>query len=280
VNALRALGRVSRIARRLRLASGLVALRDVADRLLLALDRAPLSVTVEGLRLRGYLRHRSVLAHLARGDYELSVRRCFLASLNDADIVVDVGAHLGLYSLLAASRGPAARVIAVEADPYNVAALRANLRRAGADAEIVAAAASDEVGRARFHQNLGTIGSSLVARPGTGPTRPIEVDTVTLDSILGDVAGMSLLLKLDVEGAEPRALRGGEAALRTARAVTALVELNPRALAEAGSSGEELISSLRDLGLSVEILDEALDGPAAVAGPLAKGNLLCRRPSR
>src|SRR5262249_54020392 len=53
--------------------------------------------------------------------------------------VVDVGAHIGAFSLLAAAAWPGARVLACEADPENCALLRENL--AGrANVEVVAAA--------------------------------------------------------------------------------------------------------------------------------------------
>jgi len=272
------LGRIARTARRLGLGDVLAATRDFLDRIPLALGRPPLRTTVAGVPLRGYLRHRSLLAEMARDTYERLPRSAFLDGLDGADIVVDVGAHVGFYTLLAATRNPSARVIAVEPDPYNLAALRANVRRAGvSNVEIVPAAVSDRTGHAPFQQSLGTIGSSLISRDGTGPSRQIEVETTTVDSLVGSTAGRTLLVKLDVEGAELLAVRGAVSAFREAAVVTALLELNPRALEDSGASQDELLRELYDLDLSVMYLDDALAAAVPIEGPLRKGNLLCRR---
>jgi FkbM family methyltransferase len=278
VSALRLLGRCAAAARRLRLGWLLGALRDSSDRLFLALGYPPLRARVDGVALGGFLRHRSFLAHLSRGDYETLARRLFVEELASTDIVVDVGAHVGFYTLLAALRQPDARVVAIEADPYNVKALRANVRRARVhNVEIVAKAASERSGVAAYQQNRGTVGSSLVVRPGTGPARTIDVQTTTVDEVLGDVGGRAVLAKIDVEGAERAVLRGAAGTLRGGERVTVFVELNPRALAEAGSAPSDLLGDLADLGLSSTYVDEELQLLVPVGANTPKGNHVCRR---
>jgi FkbM family methyltransferase len=274
---IRALGRLAASARRLGLGEVARLGRDAVDAVFRAIRRPPLHVEVDGIDVRGFLRHRSFLAHLGGGDYETFLRSQFIAALADADIVLDVGSHTGFYALLAARQRPEARIIAVEPDSYNVAALRENIRAAGTHVELVARAASDRSGRAVFHQNLGTVGSSLVERTGTGPIRVVEAETTTIDEVVGSEPPGTVLLKLDVEGAECLALAGAERTLHAAAAVTAIVELNPLALAAAGSSGRELVDRLEALGLEVVFLDEqqrALVPPGAAD---TKGNLLARR---
>jgi FkbM family methyltransferase len=278
VNALRILGQLASLARRRGAGPFLRVVRDSSDYVFLALRYPPLRAQVAGIELRGFLRHRSFLAHLARGDYEILARSIFLDELARADIVVDVGAHVGFYTLLTASTRPDIRIVAIEADPYNAAALRANVRRAGAgNVEIVEKAASDRSGVASYQQNLGTVGSSLVVRTGTGPARTIEVPTTTIDDALGDVGGRALLVKIDVEGAERSVLRGATSSLRDAQRVTAFVELNPRALAEAGSTRDDLLADLADVRLSTEYIDEEQGTVARAGSETPKGNLVCRR---
>lgn len=170
-------------------------------------------------------------------------------------------------------------VLAFEADPYNAAALRANVRRSRArNVTIVEHAASDRAGRATFRQNEATTGSSLVPRiVGVGPAREIEVETTTLDTKLGDLSGRRLLLKLDVEGAERMVLSGAAETLRSAAAVTAIVELHPHALREAGTTPRELVADLEALGLDPHYLEEASHGAVAIGDELRKGNLLGQR---
>ncbi|MFL5913866.1 MAG: FkbM family methyltransferase [Gaiellaceae bacterium] len=279
MSGLLALGRVSRAVRRLGGGRLLRAARDMADRLLVAIDTPPLRATVDGLELRGFLRHRSFLAHLARGDYEPLARETFRQGLAHADVVADVGAHIGFYSLLAAREAPDAAIVAFEPDPYNAAALRLNVRRAGAaNVRVVERAAHDRAGRATFRQNEATTGSSLVLRVvGVGPARDIEVETTTLDAELGNLAGRRLLLKLDVEGAERIVLRGAAETLRGAAAVTAIVELHPHALREAGTTPRELVADLEGLGLAPRYLDEDSHAVVPLGDELRKGNLFGQR---
>ena len=278
MNSLATLGSMARAARRFGLGRMFAVVRDLADAALLRLGRPPLKARAEGMELRGFLRHRSFLAHLASGDYELLSREIFLAGLRDADLVADVGAHIGFYTLLAARGAPQARVVAFEPDPYNAAALRVNVERAAAHTvEVLESAVSDDVGQAGFQQSLGTIGGSLVPRTGTGPTRDIKVATTTLDATLGDTSASQLLVKLDVEGAERSALRGARESLSAARAVLAIVELNPIALGQGGSTQEDLLGDLEALGLVVGYLDEGAGAVVPVQGRLQKGNLVARR---
>jgi FkbM family methyltransferase len=276
---LRTLGTLARAARRLGLGRLFDAARDAADRLLVALGKPPLRVTVDGVELHGFLRHRSFLAHLARGDYEPLARASFRQGLAGADVVADVGAHIGFYSLLAAREAPSADVFAFEPDPYNAAALRFNVRRAGAtNVRVLERAVSDRAQRTSFRQNEATTGSSLVPRVvGAGPGRTIEVETTTLDAELGDLSDRRLLLKLDVEGAERMVLRGAATPLGSAAGVTALVELHPHALREAGTTPRELVADLESLGLSPRYLDEASHGIVPLDEELRKGNLFGQR---
>jgi FkbM family methyltransferase len=269
------LGRLAASARRAGLGGPARAARDSADAVFRTVGRPPLRVEVDGIAVRGFLRHRSFLAHLSRGDYETFLRSQFVAALADADLVLDVGSHTGFYALLASSSRPGARVIAIEPDAYNVAALRQNIR--DASVEVVPKAASNRSGRAVFHQNLGTVGSSLVARSGTGPTRAVEAETTTIDETVGLGFSGTVLLKLDVEGAELLALAGAERTLRGAAAATAIVELNPLALAAAGSSGAELVERLEQLGFDVAFLDEERRALVPPGTAEKKGNLLATK---
>lgn len=276
---LRTLGHLSRTARRVGAGPLFGAARNGADRILVAIGTPPLRATVDGLELRGFLRHRSFLAELGRGGYEPLAREKFRQDLGYTDVVADVGAHIGFYSLLAAHEAPNASVFAFEPDPYNAAALRANVRRSGVrNVRVVERAVADGTGRASFRQNEATTGSSLIPRVvGVGPARDIEVDTTTLDAELGDLSGRRLLLKLDVEGAERLVLSGAAGSLRDAAAVTAIVELHPAALREAGTTPRELVADLETLGLAPRYLDEASHSVIPLDGELRKGNLLGQR---
>src|ERR687890_2276339 len=95
VRVLSVLGSGARWARRAGLGAALRVVRDGLDRVFLGLRRPPLRAEVDGVSLRGYLRHRSFLAHLATGAYETEYRRAFERALAPGVVVVDGGAHVG-----------------------------------------------------------------------------------------------------------------------------------------------------------------------------------------
>jgi FkbM family methyltransferase len=280
---LAAAGKAARLLRRAGLARPLAAARDAADVALRRSARLPLRAEADGIELRGFLRHRSFLAHVARGDYEPFTRARFLEAVAPGSTVVDVGAHVGLYTLLAARRlGGDGRVLAVEPDPYNYAALQLNVRRAGADGvALLPRAVADSRGEATFQQNLGTIGSSLVERRDVGPVRAITVATTTLDHELAALAPapVRLVVKLDVEGAEAAALRGLRETAELVDDLIVFCEVNPAALRDAGSGLDEVLGELARLGLEAAWLDEAARdlGPVRAGDEPRKGNLLATR---
>jgi FkbM family methyltransferase len=152
--------------------------------------------------------------HMALGTYEHTELRYVLNRLRPGDRFLDIGAHIGYFSLPVAKRvGPRGQVFAVEPWPPSAALLRRNAALNGFDhVTVLEAAASDGDGEAVLTVNgLSAMWSSL--RPTTldGDTTSITVQTRTLDSLMAQhgwptIAGM----KLDVEGAESVVLRGCE----------------------------------------------------------------------
>jgi FkbM family methyltransferase len=279
-HALSVLGAGARAARRAGLGGALRVGRDAADALFVRAGRPPLRATLDGVEVRGYLRHRSFLAHVSRGTYEPMLRRLFERALSEGATVVDAGAHVGLYTLLAARRvGPRGRVVAFEPDPYNAAALERNLRREGcANVSLVRKAVADAAGRVEFHQSLGTISSSFQARSGRGPFRTLVADLTTIDSCLRGLELDRLVVKLDVEGAEPLALEGLTATLGRANSAVLFVEANPPALAAAGSDPAKLFAKLRALGFEPALIDEDEEMLVPAGTTLTRpGNLYCAR---
>jgi FkbM family methyltransferase len=274
------LGSLAQAMRTARLGGLLDAATGGVDAMAMALGAPPLSAEMGGIRLRGFARHRSFLAHLASGTYEPYTLELFRAAVRPGSLVIDGGAHIGLFSLTActalAGKGT---VIAIEADPYNFRALELNLRRSGyRTARAIRAAVWSAPGERTFFISRGTIGSSLAVRPEIGQVRAIQTPTVSLDAVTRDLPPGPLVVKLDLEGAEIDALQGmGELLARSPRAVL-LIEVNPGAQAEAGHSDAMLIGALRGLGLGVTFVNEE-DRRLEDIGEHAprKGMLYCAR---
>jgi FkbM family methyltransferase len=155
--------------------------------------------------------------------YEPETFQVFQALLGRSRFFVDIGANTGLFSLVAAL-DPARIVLAFEPVPQVYRMLRANIRLNGMNnltAEPLAV--SDHVGEVEFFVTYtrGGIPTDSSSVPGfRSRVGKLALQAVTLDSYLRDKAlGPVDLLKIDVETAEPRVLRGALQTLRRDRPV-------------------------------------------------------------
>lgn len=275
------LGQGARLARRIGLGPLLRTGRDVLDQVCVHVGRPPLRAARDGLALHGFLRHRSVLDGVATGRYDTLYSELFERALKPGMIVIDGGAYVGLYTLIAARRiGSTGVVVAFEPDPYNFQVLSFNVTRNRATNVILTRKAlSDCVGRTPFYESASTYSSSLMERQGVEWRRRTQADLTALDLELPDVSGASLLVKLDVEGAEVCALRGMRKTLERCTSAVLFVEINPDALRDAGFHARDLCAELNHLGFQIEIIDEQQRGlvPLIEHGAVRKGNLYCTR---
>lgn len=163
-----------------------------------------------------------------------------LRFLRPGQKLLDLGAHVGTFSLAASAAG--AEALAVEASPSNVALLRESARRNGFSGLRVAfAAAYDRPGTVGFSSN-GPWGQ---VADGRGVTTVIAV---TIDDLLAAFDWNPVtFVKMDIEGAEPKALGGMERLLGKQRP-TLLYEANGHTLRGGGSSPEQLIAQLEGMG--------------------------------
>jgi len=148
----------------------------------------------------------AVTPGLRSGRYEPHLTSVFERYCKVGMTVVDVGANLGYYSLLAARLvGPSGRVIAFEPNSENCRLLLSSLRRGGiTNVEVIPVACDRTMGWAYYSTHVGSNGglidnSDLLAHPG------VVVPTFCLDDIVDGPVGF---LKMDVEGAEGRVVGG------------------------------------------------------------------------
>jgi len=210
--------------------------------------------------------------------YESYFRELFKSSVRPDMTVIDGGAHIGLYSLLACRLlGHTGRVLAFEPDPFNFPVLTYNVTRTGCQNVMpLQKALSNRLGVSTFWSSSGTIGSSLSPRSGIGPTKPISVPITTLNADLSSHV-RSILVKLDIEGHEPFALQGMEGILSEVKSAVIMVEINPSALGDSGMCATNVVSILRRLGFSINVVDERQKKvlPLVDDHSLVKCNLYC-----
>lgn len=185
----------------------------------------------------------------ALGDYEVVKHRAIAAWLRPGQTMLDVGANKGDFTLLAARIvGPAGYVLAFEPEPDNCRWLRKSIAINGyTQLALVEAALSDENGETRLY--LGGKSGWHSLEPGQSPERPsVAVRQCRLDDYLDahHIDRRIHLMKIDVEGAELRVLRGAERTLRR-KDVCLVMDLHPHL----GVDPSEVVEFLRSLDFEI-----------------------------
>jgi FkbM family methyltransferase len=192
------------------------------------------------------------------GTAEPEVQEALAAHLQQGDAVYDIGANVGFYTLLASRLvGPSGRVYAVEPQPQAIATLRHNLVLNGLEnAEIVEAAVADESGEGELGVSQeGVLEWAALVGDDSPAVSRIRVSVTTIDEIATKAAPPALI-KLDVEGAEIRALRG---VART------LASDHPIVVCEANGTGIDVAELLTSAGYRVSTLE---GGPIQAYGQI------------
>jgi FkbM family methyltransferase len=226
-------------------------------RALPTLTREYLWISSDGLRIYGARQHHLMLYWLLRGRYERHTRTLFEQALRPGMHVIDIGAHIGYFTLLAARAvGSAGRVYSFEPDPANYRFLCHNVALNGMDKIVttVPQAVADTSETKPFFADAKNSALSSLSREGRSDgAMPVECTTV--DDFI-DRGERIEVVKLDVEGGEVHALRGMRRTLTDPSAVALFVECNPTALASAGVSVHELLDELGTLKLDARVIDE------------------------
>lgn len=228
---------------------------------LLARGRRGIPVTVGGVSFLLSPESAGALdAHYEQGKFE-----AVLDPIRPGDVVFDLGAHQGLYTLAMMQRvGAGGRVVAFEPCPASFRVLRRNLdlnpERARVVLEPLAVAGTSGTTEL-WVDEADLTSSSLTSRAG----RPVRVETVSLDDYCARTGLRPRHLKIDVEGAELDVLRGAEALLRSTPGLRLHLEVH----AAPGLDLEELARFLRERGFSLTDFRRA----GARPGPAGDGPL-------
>jgi len=204
-----------------------------------------------GARLQCDLRDELSRVIYYRGWMDLALETWMRRWLRPGDLYVDVGAHIGYLAALAAEAVTrTGRVVAFEPSPDTYAKLRDAFDPGRfPHVETVNAAVASADGEANFFTADGdwahqSYRNSL--HPAPGLRDRATVPTVSLDGQFAN--GRLRLLKIDVEGGELGVLAGADRLLTDGHCDALVIELNPEALARAGSSVATLVKHLSDAG--------------------------------
>ncbi len=252
-------------------------INQVGKRVLRKMTGNELTINASGLTLSGPVEAWDVLSQLGSGAFEPYEAQLFDAILRRGMRVIDLGANIGYYTFLAArSIGPTGHVYAFEPDPRTAPYLRRNVaRNAARNVSVIEAAASDRSGEAVFRQSGKASHSGL--HHTMSERAPIAVSVVTSrvdDHVQGDVD----VVKMDIEGEEPAALRGMARILSSSPALRLFIEFSPRALEKAGNQPQAFMDWMESNFTIVASIDEHEHSlRPLLEAPFRRFNVFCSR---
>lgn len=195
---------------------------------------------------------------------EMITTQVFEKYLKPKMTVLDLGANVGFYTLLARSRvGPKGKVFTFEPSPQNANLIRKSLEKNFFDNVIVVeAAVADIVGRAPLYLAPDYISEhSLLDYYSSDPNvsqNKIDVKLITIDNYLEEnAADMKVsFIKMDIEGSETRALKGMKMTLNENEHLILITEFWPNGFYLAKSTPKKYLESLKKFGFKIFHIDE------------------------
>jgi FkbM family methyltransferase len=214
-------------------------------------------VTIDGLTF--YLDPRDTYLTellLTYGAYEPEETRLFRSKCRAGDTVIDVGANVGWYTIIASKLlGKNGRVIAFEPDPENFALLKRNVLANGCDNVILEQKAlSNASGTLTLYLDESNKGkhSTVFDSKWVG----IKVEALRLDDYLENRFKKVDFVKIDVEGAEPMVLEGMKRAIESNPGIRLAVEFAPERVVAAGHQPKEYLEGFIEEGFRIYLIDE------------------------
>lgn len=189
--------------------------------------------------------------HIYCGAFEWEEREWLFSHLEAEDVFFDIGANIGLFTILASEKCSKGRVIAFEPTKDTYALLDENVKLNGSPENItlINAAASDTNGTQDIY--VLTDGrdawNSMAVKPEEGRYRVDQITTVNVDELVAKKEiPAPTVIKIDVEGWELHVLRGLQKTIAKHQPVM-LIEFTAENLKAAGASCKELAGCVHNM---------------------------------
>ena len=240
-------------------------------------------VEANGVKLYINCRDGAIFPSLSFGHiWEPAETGVFKQSVKEGMTIIDAGAHIGYYSLLASRLvGSKGKVYAFEPSPECLGLFHRNIQLNNCkNIQVFEKALTGKSGYTMFYLDRDNLASGSILKVPQSRQR-IEVSTITLDEAIGDERVD--FIKMDIEGGETKALSGAVKTIENNINLEMMIEVFPERLVGAGSSLKEYVELLqyhfrlyiiRKCGLTGEAGLQDIRKAVRRAGSI---NLFCRR---
>jgi FkbM family methyltransferase len=213
-----------------------------------------LLINIHGLSMYIYPNTADGRAYLLR-PFEPYTTELFRRAVKPGATVLDIGAQLGYFSLLAARQG-AQTVYAFEPAPGNFKLLERNVQANGYTNIIqkVPKAVGSSQGAVVMFIYEGSDSHAMYRHPLASVREKISVECVTVDEFL---PGQPIdVIKMDIEGNEPHALEGMRRTIAANERLILFSELAPDFLRRAGVQPRDYLAQLSAMDFDIKLIDE------------------------
>ena|SRR5438477_2571511 len=194
------------------------------------------------------------------GRYETEIVQWFEQTVKPGMSVLDLGAHVGFYTLLSAKLvGAGGKVYAFEPEPENFAVLSSNVERTQyRNVRLVHKAITDHAGTIDLYISpQGNDRHSVYKNPrSVVKESAVQVPTTSVDEFLAQENWPRIdVIKMDIEGAEPIGIRGMAKLLARSERLKLLIEYAPELLQGSGVAPDKFLSDLYEMGFELTSIE-------------------------
>lgn len=212
-----------------------------------------------GAKLKIYTKDPGIgLPLLVKHSYEPKQTQLFLDIISPGNVVLDIGANVGYYTILSSSKvGNKGRVFAFEPNPETFKLLSENVKlNQCSNVTLEKKAISNVVGRVYLDCQRFNKGDSSISHYKSDKT--LTTESITLDCFVKTYPQVFVdVIKMDIEGSEIMVLNAARTAFNRWKSCKLFIEYNPSSLSRYGGSEKELISLIQNHGFKItKIIDE------------------------
>jgi FkbM family methyltransferase len=177
--------------------------------------------------------------------------------IKNGDIVIDIGAHYGEYTIFFSRLvGEKGKVYAFEPDPRNFYILSSKSKKYS-NIIVINKAVGDKSSRVKFYLDSFSPSSTMfVENIAFKLFNSIEIEMISFDEYFKDFDKNIALIKMDVQGSEPLVIKGMKNLIKKVNAI--MFEFWPYGIVNAGFSPIELINELKRNNFLLFYIDENL----------------------
>lgn len=171
--------------------------------------------------------------------------------------VINIGAHIGYYTLLAARQvGSQGKIYSFEPFPDTVKVLEKNISSNGYEnVEIFQMAVSNKTGTAILQTGASAL-VNIISKKEMKEMTEMKVSVTTIDDFLEGKNTQIDFMIVDAEGSEQFILEGMKKTLEKNPLLEMIVEYNPFTLKLAGTNANSFLSEIEKNGFIIYIIDE------------------------